>query len=63
MKTIFIGLAFACSILAMCTSVVWAIDTSENPKLDHAQLNVSPLIQGVDGPLTIETSVQLNGTC
>lgn len=64
MKAVFTGLAVTCCILAICTNIVLVTAANpENPKLDHAQLIVSPKIQGVEGTLTIQTYVQINGTC
>jgi hypothetical protein len=64
MKAIFTGLALICFILAMfADNLPVAAANAENPKLQYAQLNVSPLVQGVGGSLTIETYVQVNGTC
>ncbi len=52
------------SLAIVATSILQATAaTVELPRLDHAQLDVSPLVQGVGGPLTIETQAQVNGTC
>ena len=64
MKAFGTYLILTCSILAICTNTKWVIAADvEAPRLDYAQLNVSPLIQGVEGALTIQTYVQVNGTC
>ena len=64
MKATLTSLALALSLAALCTNISSAIAASlENPKLDHAEISISPLIQGVGGNLVIQTLVQVNGTC
>ena len=64
MKALLACLVLACSTFAVRTNIAWVIGANpEFAKLDHAQLNVSPLIQGVEGTLTIQTYVQVVGKC
>jgi len=64
MKAFAAGLAFTCLAFVVCTSMAWVIAANiENPKIGYAKLDISPLIQGVDGPLTVQSRVQVNGTC
>lgn len=64
MKTLLTCLALVCFAFAFCMNIALVIGANEEaPKLDHVQLSVSPLIQGVEGTLTIQTYVQVDGTC
>lgn len=64
MKAVLTSLAFALSLFALCPNISSVTAASlENPKLDHAEISVSPLVQGIDGNLVIQTLVQVNGTC
>jgi hypothetical protein len=63
MKKPLVACAFACCLLALCSSFPGVLGAGEHPKLSSAQLDVSPLTQGVGGQLTLNTYVQVNGTC
>lgn len=63
MKKALIACAFACCLLALCSTFAVVFGAGEHPKLSSAQLDVSPLTQGVGGQLAINTYVQVNGTC
>lgn len=64
MKAMLACLVLTCSTFAVCANIAWVIGANkEAPKLDHAHLDVSPLIQGVEGTLTIQTYVQVVGKC
>ena len=64
MKALVARLVLACSILAICANIAGvAAANIDNPKLDHAEIDVSQPVQGLGGLLSIATDVQVNGTC
>lgn len=58
MKKIF--LAYLALVAFMNIASVKAADL---PRLDHADLEISPTLTGINGTLSIQTSVQIDGTC
>jgi hypothetical protein len=63
MKKALIVCAFGCCLLALCSSFAGVLGAGEHPKLSAAELDVSPLTQGIGGQFTVNTYVQVNGTC
>ena len=57
-KLLLMCLAFSLAIMNIAS--VKAMDL---PRLDHADLEVSPTITGVNGTLLIQTIAQVDGTC
>lgn len=52
----------ACLVLVVFMNIASA-NATELPRLDHADLEISPTLTGVNGTLSIETLVQVDGTC
>ena len=64
MKPLLTCVALTCSIVVVFTNIACVIaQEPEAPRLDHVQLEASPLVQGVEGDLNIEAYLQVNGTC
>ena len=52
----------ACLVLVVFMNIA-SVNATELPRLDHADLEISPTLTGVNGTLSIETLVQVDGTC
>lgn len=52
----------ACLVLVVFMNIA-SVNATELPRLDHVDLEISPTLTGVNGTLSIETLVQVDGTC
>ena len=52
----------ACLVLVAFVNIT-SVKAAELPKLDHADLEISPTRIGVNGTFSIQTSAQVDGTC
>ena len=50
--------------LALCSNLSLALAAEgETPKIGDVTVDVSPLVQGIGGVQTVQTSTQLSSTC
>jgi len=57
------NLLLMCLAFSVAIMNIASVKAMDLPRLDYADLEISPTITGVNGTLSIQTIAQVDGTC